>query len=89
MKTGFKDPIGLKQGKKIKSPWNYDQPPYDERSSCFVNAGTKYGVGHRNPVGHMGNPKQRAETLPFGRVKTMETDQIYRGKNSNVEISTD
>lgn len=86
MKTGFKDPIAVKEGKKIKSPWNFDQPPYDERSSCYVNAGTNYGVGHRQPVGRRGNAKSEAATLPRGRVKTLESDYIHHGKNSNVEI---
>ena len=73
MKTGFEDPIAPKSGKNKKSPWDYRQPPYDERSSCFVNAGTHQGIGFLNPVGHEGNPKTRVSTLPFGRVTTMET----------------
>lgn len=83
MKTGFKDPIAVKEGKKIKSPWNYDQPPYDERSSCYVNAGTNYGVGHNQPVGKF---KAGRYAVPTGRVKTLETDVVHRGKVSNVEI---
>lgn len=86
MKTGFKDPIAVKEGKKIKSPWNFDQPPYDERSSCYLNAGTDYGVGHKQPVGRMGNPKSSVDVLPKGRVKTMETDFVHKGRVSNVEI---
>lgn len=59
MKSGFKDPIAIKKqdpkdkpvdGKK--SPWDFTCPQYDQRSSCFVNAGTHYGVGHKQPVGH-------------------------------------
>lgn len=85
MKTGFKDPISLKVGKKIKSPWNFDQPPYDERTSCYVNAGSHYGVGHRQPVGHKGNPKPMADVLPRGKVKTMEADEIA-GKSLPIEL---
>ncbi len=36
---------------KNKKIWNFDQPSYDERSSCFINAGTEQGVGKRQPVG--------------------------------------
>jgi len=72
MKTGFNDPIARKQGKTKKSPWDFRCPPYDERTSCYVDAGSHYGIGHKQPVGHEGNPKQTAPTLPFGRVKTMD-----------------
>lgn len=74
MKTGFNDPIARKPGEDRKSPWSFECPPYDERSSCYINAGTNYGSGHRQPVGHKDNPKERAPTLPMGRVNTMETD---------------
>jgi hypothetical protein len=79
--SGFKDPIKIrkqrpedkpKDGKN--SPWDFRCPQYDQRSSNFVNAGTHYGVGHAQPVGHEGNPKQKADTLPMGRVKTMQDD---------------
>lgn len=86
MKTGLKDPIEIKEGKKVKNPWNFNQPAYDERSSCFINAGTNYGVGHRQPVGRSGNPKSSADVLPKGRVNTMETDYVHHGKVSNVEV---
>ena len=87
MKTGFKDPIAVKEGKKMKSPWNFDCPPYDERTSCYVNAGTHYGVGHRQPVGHAGIPKDKAATMPTDRrsVKTMKDDEVPH-KNLPLEI---
>jgi hypothetical protein len=81
VKTGFKDPAEIKKqdpkdhpvdGKK--SPWDFTCPQYDERSSCFVNAGTKYGVGHKQPVGseqHNSNP-----AVPFGRVNTLKVDEV-------------
>jgi hypothetical protein len=82
MKTGFKDPTAIKNQKpKDKpedgknSPWDFTCPQYDQRSSCFVNAGTDYGTGHKQPVGHEGNPKTRVDTLPFGRVDTMRVDE--------------
>ncbi len=87
MSTGFKNPIEAKAEKSIKSPWNFDAPPYDERSSCYVNAGSHYGVGHTQPVGKVGNPKQEAATLPKDRrnVKTMEVSQVPK-KNLREEI---
>ena len=83
MKSGFSDPIKIKnqrpkdspQGPDKEWPFNFKCPQYDERSSCFVNAGTHYGVGHTQPVGHHGNPKQRAQCLPSGRVNTMRVDE--------------
>lgn len=81
MKSGFKDPIAIKNQKpKDKpvdgknSPWDFRCPQYDQRSSSFLNAGTDYGTGHRQPVGHEGNPKESVSTLPKGRVNTMKVD---------------
>lgn len=83
MKTGFKDFIAVKEGKKVKNPWNFDQPPYDERTSCYVNAGTNYGVGHSQPIGKF---KARPYAVPTGRITTMKSDYVHHGKVSNVEI---
>lgn len=81
MKTGFKDPIAIKSQRPEdkpkdgkKSPWDFTCPQYDQRSSNFVNAGTHYGVGINQPVGHDGNPKQRVAVMPFGRPATMKDD---------------
>ena len=76
MKTGFKDPIAARHEKERKSPWDYTCPQYDERSSCYVNAGSHYGVGHRNPVGHTGKAKSRVPTLPYGRVNTLKVSEV-------------
>jgi len=70
MKTGFKDPIAPKQYKEGEKPWNWQAPHYDNRSSCFMQAGTDYGVGHNQPVGHEGNPKSDGG-VPKGRVATV------------------
>lgn len=75
-RSGFKDPIAVKEGKKMKSPWDFTCPDYDERSSCYVNAGSHFGVGHRQPVGHSDNPKATSPVLPMDRVKTLEVDEI-------------
>jgi hypothetical protein len=79
MKTGFKEPNAIKNQKPkdvTKSPWDFRCPQYDNRSSCFVNAGTDYGVCINQPIGHSNNPKQRAETMPMG-VKTMDLKDNY------------
>lgn len=76
MKTGFSNPIAIKEGKHKKSPWDYRAPLYDERTSCYVDAGSHYGIGHKNPIGHKGAVKQRVATLPYGRVNTMQTSYV-------------
>lgn len=85
MKSGFNDPIAQKPKEHKKhSPWNFQQPQYDERTSCFVDAGTNYGIGYKCPVGREGNAKMRADTLPFGRPNTMQTDRPSIRKNEAV-----
>jgi hypothetical protein len=88
MKSGFSDPTAPSpKEKKMKSPWNYDCPQYDERSSCFVNAGTHYGVGFNQPVGRKGNPLTKVAALPWGQVNTMKVDEVpYR--NEILDIDT-
>lgn len=81
-KSGFSNPLKPKtQREKDKpvdgknSPWDFRAPCYDQRSSNFIQAGTNYGVGHNNPVGHSGNAKMRVDTLPYGHVNTMGDDE--------------
>ena len=83
IKSGFADPIKIKRQRPenkpedgVKSPWDFRCPQYDQRSSNFVNAGTHYGVGHRQPVGHGGNASQNASILPEGRKNTMQDDEL-------------
>lgn len=83
MKSGFNDPIAIKRQSPVDKPkdgnpplWEATCPQYDQRSSCFVNTGTHYGVGHRQPVGSDKAAKQRVATMPFGRPNTMETDEV-------------
>lgn len=72
MKTGFKDRLEPKIPKKnLRTPWNFEAPQYDERTSCYVSAGTDYGIGVTQPVGHSGNPK--SEGVPKGKVNTLST----------------
>jgi hypothetical protein len=60
----FPDPIKAKQKKNGDYPFEFKAPKYDERSSCYMKAGDDYGLGHKQPVGHDGNPKQFVSTLP-------------------------
>lgn len=80
-KSGFADPIRIKDQNEeckpedgVKSPWDFRCPQYDQRSSNFINAGTHYGVGHRQPIGHTGNPKRVVDVLPQGRMNTLQDD---------------
>lgn len=82
-KSHFADPDRIKSqepkdhpvdGKK--SPWDFTCPQYDQRSSNFVSAGTHYGTGINQPVGHEGNPKQKVDVLPYGvKQNTMRDDE--------------
>jgi hypothetical protein len=82
-RSGFADPCAIKEQNPqdkpkdgFKSPWDFRCPQYDQRSSNFVNAGTHYGVGHRQPVGHTGNPKVTVDVLPQTRRNTLQEDDL-------------
>ncbi len=82
-KSGFADPIAIKaQNPKDKpvdgvgNQWDFRCPQYDQRSGNFINAGTHYGVGHRQPVGHEGNPKVDVAVLPQTRRDGMQVDDL-------------
>lgn len=72
MKNGFKETNAIKMQKPEDKPkdektslgWDFRCPQYDQRHSRFVKAGTNYGVGMRQPVGHAGNPKTVVDVLP-------------------------
>ncbi len=73
MKTGFKGPLKPESTQKKQAPWDFRQPQKDESTSCYVNAGSHYGVGMRQPVGHKEGAKQKVDALPDGRVNTLIT----------------
>jgi hypothetical protein len=82
-KSGFVDPDRIKEQNPkdkpvdgVNSPWDFRCPQYDQRSSNFVNAGTHYGVGMRQPVGHPGNPKDIVDVLPRTRKNTLQDDDL-------------
>lgn len=84
MKTGFKDALAVKKKVEGNSPWNFTAPHYDERSSCYVSAGSNYGVGVRTPTGTI-NHEAKPDAVPKGRVNTMDTDshgETYSFKGS-------
>ena len=81
--SGFADPIAIKEQNPqdkpkdgVNSPWDFRCPQYDQRSSNFVNAGTHYGVGRNQPVGHKGNPKRTVTVLPQIRINTLQDDDL-------------
>lgn len=80
-KSGFEDPSRIKDQNKdcqpedgVKSPWDFRCPQYDQRSSNFINAGTHYGVGINQPIGHEGNPKSTVAAIPRTRMDTLQND---------------
>lgn len=82
MKSGFKDRTEIKsQHPKDKpvdgkdTPWEFPKPEYDQRSSCFVNCGTNYGVGVKQPVGTENITNSYA--VPLGRADTMKVVLDY------------
>lgn len=78
----FKDPIKIKSQKEPdekKSPWSFKCPKYDNRSSCFINAGTDYGMGHRQPVGNSSAPKSQVDVLPKNGAVRKEIKDDYEG----------
>ena len=72
----FKDPIAVKNQspKKIKeNPLiQLRQPEYEQLDSCYIRAGTNYGVGHRQPTGKMSASDKGP--IPFGRIDTPRVD---------------
>lgn len=82
-KSNFADPIRIKEQNPKDKPvdgvgiqWDFRCPQYDQRSSNFINAGTHYGVGHKQPIGHAGNPKMHVDTLPQTRHNTLQDDDL-------------
>jgi len=84
MKSGFADPDRIKSkdpackpedGKN--SPWDFRCPEYDQRTSSFIHAGTRYGVGINQPIGHKDKPKSKVDVLPLDHrnVTTMRIDE--------------
>lgn len=85
MNTGFDDALKIPKGKKIKSPWNFDCPPYDQRTSCFVDAGSNYGVGKKQPIGK--EIAKNSNAIPKGRPNTLKTNYVHKGNPGLVDIN--
>lgn len=82
MKTGFRDPLEQQKGqvKNTKNIWNFEAPPYDERSSSYISAGTDYGVGRVQPIGTKNHSS--ADGIPKGRVNTLSQYPTINNKKS-------
>jgi hypothetical protein len=76
MAKNFKNIIEDKTDKTIKSPWDFTCPDYDERTSCYVNAGAHHGIGHRQPVGSKTHSMKGA--VPVGKGMGMTVDEVPR-----------
>ena len=83
MKKNFPNKIADKNTKTVQNPWNFDQPEYDQRSSCYVNAGSHKGVGVRQPVGSITHNMKSA--VPIGRNHEMQVDEVPR-KNLHIDV---
>lgn len=84
----FKEPLEPKAPeKKMKSPWNFSAPEYDERSSVFVSAGTNFGTGFKQPVGNKGNPSVRKDrTIPKGTFSFDAEQPNDKFANKEIEL---
>lgn len=69
--------------KKIKAPWNLTQPSYDDRSSCYVNVGSHYGVGKTQPIGS--KTASNRSPIPKGKNFGMKVDNVSR-KPLSIEV---
>lgn len=67
---------------KDKRFLDLEQIPYDMRSSCFVNAGSYYGTGKRNPVGTKN--EKSASPIPEESYK----EDVYKKIYTNEEKTT-
>lgn len=75
MKSGFKNALKSDDGKSGTYPFDFKSPPYDQRSSCFMQAGKEHGVGYRQPVGS--ERYSAASPIPKGvHKKSCENEKI-------------
>lgn len=74
MKTSFKNALKSDDGKSGTYPFDFKSPAYDERSSCYMQAGKNHGVGHRQPVGT--EKHSSASVIPKG----VHTKSLYDEK---------
>lgn len=64
MKEKFKNPIAPRNEKpsnkmtEKNTAFTFSQIPYDQRSGCFIKAGTDYGVGFNQPIAKESNKKE-------------------------------
>ncbi len=83
MAKNFPNKIEPKTDKVIQSPWDFTCPHYDERSSCYVNAGSHEGVGYRQPVGSKTHSMKGG--VPVGKTMGMTVDEVP-AKNLTLDL---
>lgn len=82
MKETFERPDRPKNQKPPYEPrdgkndpfWDFRAPQYDQRHSCFIKAGTDYGTGYVQPIGHQGHAKSTVPCLPVNTARTIRLD---------------
>lgn len=62
--------------RKVKNPWDFEAPLYDERSGCYIDAGPHRGVGSKQPIGHEGKAALHCDAMPMHTMETMHADYI-------------
>lgn len=60
--------------KVMTSPWDFTQPVYDQRTSCYINAGTHHGVGKPQPIGTETHNMKGA--VPVGRPPQLKVSDV-------------
>jgi len=85
MKTGFPGPLQPKKTQEKKNPWDFRMPDYDSRTSCYTNAGSHYGVGMKQPVGHKANGKLEVECLP-NKARTILSEYDMSRENLPIDV---
>lgn len=74
MKKNFKNNIEERTARTLTSPWDFTCPHYDQRSSCYVNAGAHHGIGHTQPVGTKTHSNKGS--VPLGKGMGMTDDYV-------------
>lgn len=81
----FKGPLQPKKVEKKKAPWDFRMPEYDQRTSCYVNAGSHYGEGKMQPVGHASGASLYSDAMPMESGTKVMEDLSYR-RNMDIEV---
>jgi hypothetical protein len=73
MPKPFKDPLEVRSKVNGKTPWTYDAPSYDNRSSESISAGNDYGLGRRTPTG-------KFQAAPMSEGPIPQSNKCFRAR---------